>query len=78
VAPAGIEDVAAVRVLRVGDKRLAVLESCRGRPLVLKQYADDRGAWTRRLQELATAGLRAPGEFRVTLARGWSPRTARC
>lgn len=73
VAAAGIEDVAAVRVLRDGRKQLAVLESRRGSPLVLKQYADDRGAWTRRwLQELAAAGLRAPGEFRVTLARGWS------
>lgn len=73
VVPGGSGGVAAVRLLRDGHKRLAVLQRHRASSLVLKQYADDRGAWTCRwLQRLTDAGLDAPGEFRVTAARGWS------
>lgn len=62
-----------VRVLRDGPKRLAVLEFCGGSCLVLKQYADDRGAWTRRwLQRLAEADFAPPARFAVTPTRGWS------
>ncbi|HET6563605.1 MAG TPA: aminoglycoside phosphotransferase family protein [Marmoricola sp.] len=73
--PALAADVADVRVLREGPKRLAVVTVSGDRPLALKQYADDRGAWTRRwLQRLTDAGLTAPSRFTVTPARGWSGR----
>lgn len=62
-----------VRMLRDGPKQLAVLDFTTVSALVLKQYADDRGAWTRRwLQRLTEAGLAAPARFTVTPARGWS------
>ncbi len=65
--------VTSLRVLRDGVKRLAVVEFVDGAPLVLKQYADDRGAWTQLwLQRLVTAGFGPPGQLGVTPARGWS------
>ncbi len=73
VVPGGAGGVVAVRLLRDGHKRLAVLHRGSARSLVLKQYADDRGAWTGRwLQRLTDAGLAAPGGCRVTPVRGWS------
>lgn len=72
-APALAGDLVGVRVLRDGRKRLAVLERSNGRELVLKQYSDDRGAWTRRwLQRLADAGFAPPARFAVTPPQGWS------
>ncbi|WP_167760892.1 phosphotransferase [Geodermatophilus sp. DF01_2] len=71
--PALVGKTAGVRVLRGGPKRLAVLDMRAGPGLVLKQYSDDRGAWTRRwLQRLAEAGFAPPGRFAVTPAPGWS------
>lgn len=65
--------LADVRVLREGPKRLVVAHLADRTGLVLKQYADDRGAWTRRwLQRLAAAGFVPPARFAVTPARGWS------
>lgn len=65
--------VAQVRVLRDGVKKLAVAELADGHPLVLKQYADERGAWTKRwLDRLAAAGFAPPERLAVTRARGWS------
>ncbi len=60
--------------LREGRKRLAVLHPDDGPSLVLKQYSDDRGAWTQRwMQRLAEAGMAPPARLSVTPARGWSP-----
>lgn len=62
-----------VRVLRGGAKRLAVLTLDDSRALVLKQYADDRGASTLRwLRRLTAAGFAPPSRFGVTAPRGWS------
>ncbi len=68
------EDViTAVRVLRDGKKRLAVVSFGDAPDLVLKQYADDRGAWTQQwLLALEAAGFAPPSRLAVTRARGWS------
>lgn len=71
--PAWISSLQGVEVLRDGPKKLAIISSYDGAEMVLKQYADDRGAWTRRwLQRLAAAGLAPPAQFTVALERGWS------
>ncbi len=76
--PGLAQNVAAVRMLRDGRKRLAVLDltnglGSMGPKLVLKQYADDRGAWTRQwLHRIAGAGFAPPARFAVTSALGWS------
>ena len=71
--PALAGQLGEMHVLRNGPKRLAVLGFSSGACLVLKQYADDRGLWTRRwLQRLAEAGFAPPARFAVTPARGWS------
>lgn len=73
VAPALAGNLVVVRVLREGPKRLALLELSTGRRLVLKQYSDDQGVWTRRwLQRLAEAGFAPPARFAVTREQGWS------
>ena len=72
-APALAGVLAEVRMLRRGPERLALLKLSSGRELVLKQYSDDRGAWTRRwLQQLAEEGFAPPAKFAVTRERGWS------
>ncbi|WP_298255471.1 phosphotransferase [uncultured Arthrobacter sp.] len=72
-APTLVGELTGLRVLREGPKRLAVLELSHGREVVLKQYSDDRGAWTRRwLQRLVEAGFTPPARFAVTPPRGWS------
>ena len=72
-APALAGGLAEVRLLRRGPNRVVLLELSSGRELVLKQYSDDRGAWTRRwLQQLAEAGFAPPAKFAVTRERGWS------
>ncbi|WP_405216811.1 hypothetical protein [Agrococcus sp. Ld7] len=61
-------------LLRSGAKRLAIVHADAA-PLVLKQYGDDRGAWTAQwLRRLADAGLTPPATDAVTLPRGWSER----
>lgn len=66
-------DITGLRVLRDGRKRLAVVGLVDGRALVLKQYADERGAWTQRwLDRLTDAGFAPPRRLSVTPARGWS------
>lgn len=68
--PVEIRDL---RVLRDGAKRLACVTLGNGTSLVLKQYADDRGAWTQRwMDRLCDAGFAPPSRFSVTPARGWS------
>ncbi len=72
-APALAGNLVAVRVLRDSPKRLALLELSTGRGLVLKQYSNDRGVWTRRwLQRLAEVGFAPPARFAVTREQGWS------
>lgn len=67
---AGIADL---HLLRDGAKRLAVVALTDGTRLVLKQYADDRGAWTQRwLHQLCDAGFAPPARLAVTPPRGWS------
>lgn len=62
-----------VEVLRDGVKRLAIVHADAFGPLVLKQYADERGASTLRwLQRLQAAGMTPPARFAVTPPRGWS------
>ena len=62
-----------LRVLRDGVKRLVGVTLEDGTSLVLKQYADDRGAWTQRwMDRLCDAGFVPPNRFSVTPARGWS------
>ncbi len=65
--------VVQVRVLREGVKKLSVAELSGGGQLVLKQYADERGAWTKRwLDRLAAAGFAPPERLAITPTRGWS------
>lgn len=62
-----------VRVLRDGTKRLVVATLTDGVSLVLKQYANDRGAWTQLwMNRLCDAGFAPPNTLGVTPARGWS------
>ena len=62
-----------LRVLRDGTKRLAVVTLTDGTSLVLKQYANDRGAWTHLwMDRLCEAGFAPPARHSVTPARGWS------
>ncbi len=69
---ASLEEVAGVRLVRDGRKRLAHVRLATDKELVLKQYRDREGVQTNlALQRLADAGLAAPGRFRVTLALGW-------
>ncbi|MGV8846877.1 phosphotransferase [Tessaracoccus sp.] len=67
------DPITSLRVLRGGAKRLAVVSFEEAPDLVLKQYADDRGAWTQRwLRRLAAAGFASPSRLGVTRTRGWS------
>lgn len=68
--PGAIRDL---RVLRDGAKRLVVVTLEDDTSLVLKQYADDRGAWTQRwMDRLCEAGFTPDSRLSVTPARGWS------
>lgn len=64
-----------LRVLRRAPKRLAIVETSAGSAVVLKQYLDQRGAWTARcLRQFTDAGLVPPARYAVTPALGWSSR----
>ncbi len=66
----GVRDV---RILRGGAKRLVAVTLMDGVSLVLKQYANDRGVWTRLwMDRLCDAGFVPSNRFSVTPARGWS------
>lgn len=86
--PGDLGEPVTVRMVRPAPKRLADVVLADGSSLVLKQYVDDRGAWTRRfLNSLVAAGFGAPSgpgslgsaraeaeraRFGVTPALGWS------
>ncbi len=66
-------EIGELRLLRDGAKRLAVVTLKDRPPLVLKQYVNDRGAWTHLwMDRLCEAGLAPPARLSVTPARGWS------